>query len=249
MKTYKNIYDEGELKIFLDLSTYCNSKCPQCHRTNPKGLGKRDWIPLTQTTIKEFKTQFPKETMKKVLIFHICGTWGDAIACKDIFNIIRYIKNNSNARIAFSTNGSLHNEEWWKSLGRVCGERLTVTFAIGGITQEMHSHYRQNTNLQQILNNMRALVSGGSVAASQTIIFDHNKDYLYEIEKKSKEYGCTNNSFIESNRFENGTTEFEFITSTGQHKVLKKVSDDYDYEKTNGPMKIVNTKSRFNRDG
>ena len=33
-------WDYKNLHVFLDVSTYCNAGCPQCHRTNPEGLGK-----------------------------------------------------------------------------------------------------------------------------------------------------------------------------------------------------------------
>jgi len=58
MKLYKDLYDEGmKLQVFVDISTYCNAGCPECHRTESErgGLGKVDWLPLVQWTAEEFR--------------------------------------------------------------------------------------------------------------------------------------------------------------------------------------------------
>jgi len=35
---YKTLYDTDQISMWLDLSTYCNAACPQCHRTDANGL-------------------------------------------------------------------------------------------------------------------------------------------------------------------------------------------------------------------
>ena len=55
MRDYSEIYDKGDLGLWVDITTYCNASCPQCHRTNPDGLGKANWLPLLQWDIKTFK--------------------------------------------------------------------------------------------------------------------------------------------------------------------------------------------------
>ena len=54
-------WDSNDLSVFMDISTYCNAGCPQCHRTDNNGLGKVDWLPLVQWTIDQFKTAFSAE--------------------------------------------------------------------------------------------------------------------------------------------------------------------------------------------
>ena len=51
--------DSKKCKIWLDLSTFCNASCPQCHRTDANGLGKVDWLPLIKWSLKDFIRQFP----------------------------------------------------------------------------------------------------------------------------------------------------------------------------------------------
>ena len=95
MKHYSTLYASRKLNVWLDISTYCNAACPQCHRTNANGLSKVNWLPLIQWSLKEFKKAFPEETMKHIKDFQFCGTWGDPIMNKDVLEICEYIINNS----------------------------------------------------------------------------------------------------------------------------------------------------------
>ena len=91
MDEYKNILDKHELTIWLDLSTYCNAGCPQCHRTNANGLDKVYWLPLVQWSLAEFQKAFPVSSMANIKKFDMCGTWGDPMMNKDIYEIAKYI--------------------------------------------------------------------------------------------------------------------------------------------------------------
>ena len=53
--TYNKLYKDKKLKAWIDLSTYCNAACPQCHRTDPRTSNKVDWLPLIQWSLEEFK--------------------------------------------------------------------------------------------------------------------------------------------------------------------------------------------------
>jgi MoaA/NifB/PqqE/SkfB family radical SAM enzyme len=197
--------------MWLDLSTYCNAACPQCHRTNPDGLGKSDWLELVQWSLDDFKKMFPIETMSHIKAFDICGTWGDPMMNKDIFEICSYIINNSSASIVINTNGSMRSDEWWWDLAVLCKKRLKVVFTVDGSTQEIHSLYRQKTDLNTILSNMQTLSMGGSTAGVFTVIFKHNQDDLINICELVQSNGANEIVFVISNRFHRkGNTEFNF---------------------------------------
>ena len=53
------MYKLKKLDVFLEISTFCNAGCPQCHRTNPDGLDKADWLPLVNWSIEQFKKVYP----------------------------------------------------------------------------------------------------------------------------------------------------------------------------------------------
>lgn len=110
------MYKLKKLDVFLEISTFCNAGCPQCHRTNPNGLDKADWLPLVNWSIEQFKKVFPPESMHLYKQMDICGSWGDPVMNKDIFQIIEYITSHK-VWVNMSTNGSIRDEEWWFDLG------------------------------------------------------------------------------------------------------------------------------------
>ncbi len=174
-------YKNNELVAWIDITTHCNAGCPQCHRTNPNSLKKVDWLPLVQWSLKDFIKTFTPVDMMKIKKFELCGTWGDPIMNKDVKEIVKYIIENSNCYIQINTNGGIRDEGWWWELGVIGRKRLEVYFDIEGITQEMHSKYRQKVNLEKLKENIHAYVGTGATANAHVIAFKHNEDYLYDI--------------------------------------------------------------------
>ena len=196
---YNDIIKKNKLRIWLDLSTYCNAACPQCHRTNPDGLGKVDWLPLIQWDLKQFQKAFPK--MDFIQEFEFCGSWGDPAMNKEIYEICEYIINNSEARIMIKTNGSMREGEFWWDLGVLCGNRLDVEFAVDGTTQEMHAKYRQKTVLAKVLEHLEIVAQTNARALVFTVLFKHNEDKIYDIAKMVYDLGAKKISLTPSNRF------------------------------------------------
>lgn len=225
IENYNKHYDDGKIKLFMDISTYCNAGCPQCHRTNPDGLDKADWLPLIQWSIEDFKKAFPTKTMAQIDEFQFCGTWGDPMMNKDIYKICEYIIKESKSDILINTNGSIRNSDWWWDFGIMGGQRLKVVWALEGITQDMHSHYRQNTDLEVILDNMDVFTQAGGYSEIFTVVFKHNEDYLFEIAQMARERGCVSAFFVQSNRF-NRKNIFAFKDQAGRQKYLEKASGE-----------------------
>ena len=201
------MYKSFGLRVFLDISTYCNAACPQCHRTDPNGLGKASWLPLIQWDLETFKKAYNLDKSRvKYYSFNFCGTWGDPVMNKDLIEMVQYIIDNSNAIITIDTNGSIRDEEWWWRLGSIAGERLVVYFAVDGINQKMHSHYRRNTDLKKILDNMESISYTLSKPRVRTIVFKHNEEYLKQIEELVKARGARLVTFTPSPLLIDGKT-------------------------------------------
>jgi MoaA/NifB/PqqE/SkfB family radical SAM enzyme len=222
MKTYSSVYKKKKLKAWLDITTHCNARCPQCHRTNPKTGKKADWLPLMSWSTEQFKTAFPKKDLEHICKVNFCGTNGDPIMAKEIFEICEYIINNSDTEIVINTNGSIRDEFWWRHLGYIMKDRGEVFFDIDGSTQEMHELYRQNTDLDKILKNMKAYSLYGRVGVL-TIVFKHNENDFENIHKlvedtigKDKEFL---HLFIPSDRAHH-IDKFKFYVD-GELKILE----------------------------
>jgi MoaA/NifB/PqqE/SkfB family radical SAM enzyme len=208
-----------KLKVTMDVSTYCNAGCPQCTRTDPNGLGKIDWMPLVQWSSDQFKKAIKPEDFEYIGQISFVGSYGDCIMNKDIFEIVKYCIDHK-CPVKIETNGSIRDEEWWWNFGVMGGELLQVRFDVDGIDQEMHSKYRRFTSLQKVLNNMLTFSQTKAKAATQTVVFKHNQDYLKEIEELCLQYGSLWHTKVISDRFYN-TKTFEFINENGEKEVLE----------------------------
>lgn len=220
--------DSKKFNIWLDLSTFCNASCPQCHRTDANGLGKVDWLPLIKWSLKDFIRQFPPGSIDSVSRFEMCGTWGDPVMSKDIGEICKYIHDNSKAVIHINTNGGLRTPKWWEDLGNYCGERLTVYFDIDGTTNEMHQKYRRGVDLQTVLDNMEALSNTKAIPKAFVILFRHNEEHIYDIKKLVRMYGARHIHVIKSDRFLQHS-KWTFIDENGNEDYLEEVEGNVDH--------------------
>ena len=218
------MYKHKKLIAWIDISTYCNARCPQCHRNDINGLGKAKWLPLIQWSIEQFKNAYPPKSMKLISKFEICGTWGDPIMVKDIFQICEYIINNSDCWIQINTNGGIRDEMFWFKLGGMGRNRMQVIFDVEGINQEMHSTYRRNVDFKKLAENVIAYTDGGGNAFAHILVFKHNENYLQEIiDMCFNEWGITDFLCQPSNRFFNGSI-FEFWDEQGNKQILEEMT-------------------------
>lgn len=220
-----SIYNLKEkLVAWIDLSTYCNAGCPQCHRTDPNGLGKVGWLPLIRWDLKQFKNAYHPKVMKMIERFEICGTWGDPIMTKDIFEICKYIIDYSNCWIQLNTNGGLRDDDFWWELGLISRNRMQVIFDVEGINQEMHSHYRRNVDFEKLKLNIQSFTAAGGNAFAHVIVFKHNEDYIEDIlDMCYNELGMTDHLVQPSNRFNKDPIE-EYIDENGKKFHLEETS-------------------------
>lgn len=223
--SYSDQLQTGQLKLWVDLSTHCNARCPQCHRTNPNGLDKASWLPTVSWSVEQFEQAFPKQVMAHIKGVELCGTWGDPMMNKDIREIIEYIINNSRAYITINTNGSIRDEHWWFMFGNIMKGRGEVYWAIEGVTDEQHAFYRRGTDLSKILRNMEAFSAAGGRSKVFTVIFKHNQSDIYYIASMCREYGAEEIMFVKSNRFYRDN-KYRFKDETGADQSLEAADVD-----------------------
>ena len=235
--------------IVLDTTTYCNAKCPQCHRTNSSEGAKLSFqgkvtknLPLLHVPLEKIKKAFSPNVLKRCRDIQLCPTWGDHMMHKHASEIIEYfLSSDKYVTVSVNTNGSMRDElYWWK----VCSQavkykskygirRLRITFDIDGINQEMHNLYRRNTNLQKILNHMKVCSEFKDyvIVRTQTVLFKHNQDYLKEIEELCKSYGSISHSSVISDRFYDNQSQdenaYHFYDENNKKQTLHRVTDEW----------------------
>lgn len=209
--------------VWLDISTFCNAACPQCHRTDPNGLDKMDWLPLKKWDLEEFVNAFPAGSMDRIGKFWLCGSWGDPLMSKDLLEMCKHIIDHSNATIHINTNGGLRSPSWWEKLGSYCGDRLLIYFDIDGINNEMHAKYRRGVELDKVLENMEAISNTPANVKAFIILFKHNENYTYDMMNLAKMYGANECYVIKSDRFL-VNNKFRFVNEDGEEEFLEEMT-------------------------
>ena len=212
--------------LTVEITDKCNARCPQCMRTNPNGCVPNTFVRNIDMTIDNFKCYVPYTILKNIKKISFNCPMGDPVAHANIFPILDYIVlHNPDIKIDFPTNGSLRNQDYWQRLATY--KQVTATFAIDGIHNSTHTHYRRNTNLSKILNNATTYINAGGNAVWQFIIFEHNHTEESQAKQTSIDLGFSNFVSFHSSRF-NNTDTFK-----------------YSYENINYELNLVDTDLKY----
>lgn len=173
-------------EIQLDHTSRCNLGCPQCART------RANWsqVPAHRgldLSIEDYQILLEPFGENKIAIFH-CGNFGDALASPTFDETFHYSLSKNPRRVTISTNGSLRTPDWWRELALSGGSRLTVTFAIDGLS-DTNQIYRVGSNWEKILKNVSAFIEGGGRARWDFIEFEHNYHQIDEARNLAKALG------------------------------------------------------------
>jgi MoaA/NifB/PqqE/SkfB family radical SAM enzyme len=179
---------EDVVKFEIELSSYCNARCPLCIR-QIRGTDKerKDFVKghLTINQIKKLISELPDS---KRVIFYFGGIGGDPMMNPDIVEIFKYCSKNLKS-VLMDTNASLQSTKTWKELGKISQNYGTsVTFSIDGLEDTNHI-YRIRTNWKKIINNAKAFISNGGNATWKYIVFKHNQHQVEAAKKLSNELG------------------------------------------------------------
>jgi MoaA/NifB/PqqE/SkfB family radical SAM enzyme len=176
-------YDRIE-KLHLELTTRCNSVCPDCPR-NLRGVEIIDNYPLCQLTLDQIQQLLSPVFLQQIRRVLINGNYGDFVAARDALDIVQYIKNtNPLIELEISTNGSAQ-PKIWAPLGEL---DVTVRFRLDGMA-DTHHLYRQNTDWHAILDHAQQFIRHGGHAIWSMIVFDHNKHQIEQCRALSQELG------------------------------------------------------------
>ena len=173
-----------QVKLFeIELSNYCNAKCPACSREiNVNSIDSNN---LTLEQIKRLVDQLPDPTK---VMFYFGGTSGDPLMNPDIVEIFRYVAQ-SGIRLTVDTNGSLRSTAVWEQLGNISkNANADITFSIDGLEDTNHI-YRVNTNWKTIIRNLSTYIAAGGKAEWKYLIFKHNTHQVEDAKQLAKSLG------------------------------------------------------------
>lgn len=174
-----NVWSHETLSaVHIELSSKCQAACPVCPRFLRNSPNLDPALVETSITFENFKCWFPVEITQNIKSWTICGTHGDPFACKDLYEILEYICENSSGSIQVNTNGGLRNTAYFKKVGELLSRydiasKRFVIFSIDGLEDTNHI-YRRNVVWDRVWGNLMAYVSTGALAQWDYLSFRHN---------------------------------------------------------------------------
>jgi MoaA/NifB/PqqE/SkfB family radical SAM enzyme len=183
-------------ELHVETTNKCNAACPMCDRNifggiDKPGKGFSEW------SLEDIDSVFTGLPNLKFVYF--CGTHGDPLASKHIFEAIHAVKK-LGARIEMFTNGSLKTQNWWHKLISILDERDRITFGVDGL--ETNHLYRQNTDINKIVSHMKIATASKVKVRWDFLAFKHNEHELENCKKFAKEIGVTNFRVRRTARFD-----------------------------------------------
>lgn len=173
-------------RLHIELSTRCNSVCPDCPR-NLRGVEILENIeyPLTQLYLDDVMKILEPEFVRQLSIVLFNGNLGDFITARDALPIVEYLRScNPSLEIQVSTNAS-GQPDIWETLGKM---GIEVQFRLDGLA-DTHVLYRQNTSWDLIIANAKKFIAAGGSAIWAMIVFDHNRHQIESCRQISQDLG------------------------------------------------------------
>lgn len=183
-------------ELHVETTNKCNASCPMCDRNihgGPErpGRGPSDW------TLEDIDKVF--NGLPNLKFVYFCGTHGEPLSSKYIFEAIQAAKN-VGARIEMFTNGSLKTVDWWNRLMNILDKNDRITFGVDGI--ETNHLYRQNTNIDKILERMQICCDAEVNVRWDFLVFRHNEYEMDTCKEKAKQMGVNHFRFRRTARFD-----------------------------------------------
>jgi MoaA/NifB/PqqE/SkfB family radical SAM enzyme len=161
-------------KISFDfaLTSYCQSRCRTCPRTNNATGEPEDWLTIRHVPFAKFK----KNTLgfnREIEYIKFCGQTGDPMMHPDITKFIDHAFTMTN-NVSVNTNGALRSSNWYTKIGNKYGKDLRIVFGIDGIDHDTNWKYREGVNFDKAWENMVAYCNSLGYVQWDFLIFEWN---------------------------------------------------------------------------
>jgi len=169
-------------RVEIELTNYCNLKCPLCLRNTHYNIGKK----IIQRDYNDLISQI--ESFPNLKYVTLAGAISEPSSYDRLFELIDYLVQRD-IEISLFINGDLRNDIWYKKLGiKFQKARGHVYFTICGSTQALHEKYRIGSNLENVLRRTEIVKKYSLGKEILTyIVFDYNQnDFKKNYKKYSK---------------------------------------------------------------
>jgi MoaA/NifB/PqqE/SkfB family radical SAM enzyme len=226
-------------ELHVEITNNCNAACPMCAR-NIFGQGNRPSRGITDWSLEEIYKVFDKKLLPSLKYVYFCGTHGDPLAAKHVFEAIKAAKE-LGAGIEMFTNGSLKTEGWWQKLCDILDEKDRITFGVDGI--ETNHLYRQKTNIDKIIKHMKICCNSKVKVRWDFLAFKHNEHEYEACQTFAKEIGVDDFRLRRTARFDTFQTKFPVLNDNKEitHFLEPPVREDLCHPSLNEMSKIASS--------
>ena len=182
-----NFYNLLPTKLQIDITSKCNSRCPQCPRTFESTMMESPHISQEDFSINLLNKVLLDPYMKDIQKIFLNGNYGDFVMYDNPKKLIETFLSYENiSNIKINTNGGAQSKSFWQWLGTHL--KVFVEFSIDGLA-DTHSLYRRNTRYDVVLKNARTFIDAGGTAIWSMVVFEHNEHQIDECRSLAKKYG------------------------------------------------------------
>ena len=175
------IFNNEIIRLELELTNYCNLKCPLCLRnTHPELKGNSK---IEQRDFEDLINQL--DSFPKLKYVTLAGAISEPASYDRLFDLLDYLAKRK-IEVSLFINGDLRNDVWYKKLA-IKFQKLEghIYFTICGSTQELHEKYRIGSDLETVLRRVEIVKKYSRKEILTYIIFDYNQE---DFNKNYKKY-------------------------------------------------------------
>lgn len=120
------------------------------------------------------------ENLKSICI---AGAYGEPTLFPQIIELVDFLKSRS-VSIELHTNGTEHDESWWRELSKHLGSSDAVVFTVCGSAQDIHGKCRGGQSLAQLLKNAMAFKSSKKNDYVQHVLMQCNREDFFKCRRE-----------------------------------------------------------------
>ncbi len=214
-------------RIDFCITTYCQSKCPTCPRTDAGTLELAEFITLQHMPFPVWLDVVDKVDWSNKTI-QFCGEHGDPMMHPDIEKFI--LAGTERAwQVMVNTNGGIRQKKWYEEIYDKVEDtdygELCMVFAIDGLTQATNEKYRIDVDFNRAWENFLTCAENHSrLTYWDYLVFEHNWHELEDVIRIGKELEV--NMDIKINRGPHGL----LVSDEGKQHVKSVLGIDVDAE-------------------
>lgn len=183
----------------LEITTRCNSSCPQCPR-NINGGRLNPHMPLVDIEIDWIKKAFTKEILERTKQIFFCGSYGDASVHPKFLEILEWFRlQKKDLWLYIHTNGARREDGFWEKIAKIMNGHGQIDFGIDGL--EDTNHLYRGVKYEHVIKNARKFINAGGRAQWNFIVFKHNEHEIEDVRYLAKTYGFHNCRIRKTGRF------------------------------------------------